>query len=140
MIVLDTTVVSELMRRQPNAKVFAWVARQRRSEMYATCITKAEIFYGIALLPDGRRKTVFAVEAERMFRDDFAVPILAFDAEAAMRYAEIRSIRRRAGRPVAPLDAQIAAIATAVGAAVATRNVDDFDGCGIAVINPWDAG
>jgi predicted nucleic acid-binding protein len=136
-ILLDTNVVSELMRPQPNATVFAWVARQPRRDVYTTSISKAEIRYGIALLPEGRRKTAFAADAERMFRDDFADTLLPFDAAAAVHYAEIRSMRRRAGRPMTPLDAQIAAIALAVGAAVATRNVADFAGCGIAVIDPW---
>ena len=139
MILLDTNVVSELMRLQPDASVFAWIAKQPRRTVYTTTVTQAEVFYGIAVLPEGRRKTAFAAEVERMFRDDFAAVPLAFDAAAAIHYAEIRSERRRAGRPISPLDAQIAAIATAVGATLATRNVRDFEGCGLPLIDPWVA-
>lgn len=139
MILLDTNVISELMRPQPDASVFAWIAKQPRRTVYTTSVTQAEIFYGIAVLPEGERKIAFGAEAERMFRDDFAAGPLAFDAAAAIHYAEIRGKRRRAGRPISPLDAQIAAIATAVGAALVTRNVRDFENCGLALIDPWTA-
>src|SRR5687767_500096 len=123
MIILDTNVISELMKPQPNAAVVAWVARQSQRNLSTTSITKAEILYGVARLPDGRRKTALAREAERMFRDDFGGPLLAFDDAATTRYAEILSARRRAGRPMTTLDALIASIALAAEAVVATRNV-----------------
>jgi predicted nucleic acid-binding protein len=135
-IVLDTNVLSELMRPQPNAGVVAWVGRQRRPDLYTTSISKAEVFYGIALLPSGRRKAGLAADSERMFREDFAAPALAFDDAAALHYAEIRSARSRAGKPIGTLDAQIAAIALATSASIATRNVGDFEACGIELINP----
>ncbi|MGC2414601.1 MAG: type II toxin-antitoxin system VapC family toxin [Stellaceae bacterium] len=137
MIVLDTNVVSELMRPQPHETVVAWVAQQSPHDLFTASITKGEILYGIAIMPDGRRKSGLAAGAERMFREYFAGRILAFDAIAAVYYAAILSKRRLDGNPVGPLDAQIAAIAVAVGASVATRNVDDFTGCGLAIINPW---
>ena len=137
MIVLDTNVVSELMRPQPDESVVRWVERQSRADLVTTSITKAEILYGVAILPDGRRKSALAAGADRMFQQALGGPILAFDATAATFYAAIRSLRGRTGKPIAPLDAQIAAIALTVGAAVATRNVADFEGCGVAVINPW---
>jgi toxin FitB len=138
-IILDTNVVSELMKPQPNAAVLDWLAGQSRDRLYTTSITKAEILYGVVRLPDGRRKADLAAEAQRMFRDDFPGPALAFDDAATPHYAEILGARGRAGRPMTTLDAQIAAIAAANGAVVATRNVSDFDGCGVEVIDPWAA-
>jgi len=138
-IVLDTNVVSELMRSRPTAAVMAWMVRQPRQDLATTTITQAEILYGIALLPLGRRKSSLGADAQRMFEFDFD-RILAFDTAAAPHYAEIMSRRRRGGKPMAVLDAQIAAIALAAGASVATRDIAGFEGCGVAVINPWMAG
>lgn len=140
MIILDTTVVSELMRTSPEPAVVAWTATRVFVELYTTTITRAEILYGIAILTAGRRRAALAEGATRMFLRAFTGRILTFDAAAADRYAEIRSTRRRAGRPISPLDAQIAAIAAVAGAAVATRNVRDFEGCGVEIIDPWGAG
>jgi predicted nucleic acid-binding protein len=139
-IILDTNVVSELMKPRPNDAVLAWLARSRRIDFVTTSITKAEVLDGIARLPDGRRKTALAAEAQRMFRDDLGGRVLAFDDTAANYYAEILEARRRAGRPTSIFDAQIAAIALANDAAVATRNVTDFTGCGVEIINPWGVG
>jgi predicted nucleic acid-binding protein len=96
--------------------------------LFTTCITMAEVFYGIALLPAGRRKADLAADAQRMFRDDFGPRLLAFDTDAAVHYGAILAERSRGGRPMGNLDAQIAAIALTAGASVATRNVDDFTG------------
>ena len=137
MIILDTNVLSELMKAKPSEVVVAWLARQSRKNLSTTSITKAEILYGVARLPEGRRKAALARDAERMFGEDFGHPLLSFDDAATTHYAEILNIRRRAGRPMATLDALIASIALAIDAAVATRNVADFEGCGIAVIDPW---
>jgi hypothetical protein len=127
------------MKPLPNAAVAAWIAGQSRKSLCTTSITKAEILYGVARLADGRRKTALAAETERMFREDFGGALLAFDDAAAPHYAEILSTRRRAGRPMTTLDAQIAAIALVAGAAVATRNIAVFEGCGLTVIDPWAA-
>lgn len=140
MIVLDTTVVSELMRQAPEPLVHRWFGAQDRATLFTTSITKAEILYGIGRLPSGRRKATLTEAAERMFAGAFAARLLPFDATAAVRYAEIVVARERAGAPVETLDAQIAAIALARGAAVATRNVRDFEGCGVEIVNPWAAG
>jgi predicted nucleic acid-binding protein len=138
-IVLDTNVVSEAMSPRPHAGVLAWIAGQPRSELFTTSVTKAEILYGIAILPPGRRKLGFAEMAERIFNVSFAERVLAFHAGAAAHYAEVTMMRRRAGRPITPLDAQIAAIALCTGAAVATRDVAGFQGCGLEVLDPWTA-
>ncbi|MBV9862859.1 MAG: type II toxin-antitoxin system VapC family toxin [Alphaproteobacteria bacterium] len=138
MIVIDTNVVSELMRPRPNSAVLAWDARQPRRDLFTTSITKAEVYHGIALLPDGRRKSTLAAGAQRLFEGVLARRILSFDATAAVHYAEILSLRRRAGRPMTTLDGQIA-IALTAGAPIATRNVGDFEGCGLTIMDPWTA-
>jgi predicted nucleic acid-binding protein len=136
-IVLDTNVLSELMRSQPHPVVTAWVAAQPREKLYTTSVTQAEILYGIAALPEGRRRTALAITAEAMFSEDFASRILSFDGAAATYYAEIVTTRQRAGNPIEALDAQIAATARAARADIATRDVNGFEACGLTVINPW---
>jgi toxin FitB len=138
-IVLDTNVLSELMRSAPNPSVVGWFAKQAGSQLYTTSINMAEMLRGIAIMPEGRRRTDLAKATDAMFNEDLADRILVFDAAAAVRYAEVATIRRRAGRPIALLDAQIAATALVAGAAVATRNVRDFDGCGLTLVDPWAA-
>ena len=140
MIVLDTNVLSELMRSLPDAAVFAWIAGQRRSDLYTTSVNKAEILYGIAALPPGRRRTALTAAAEAMFTDDFSGRVLPFDEEAAAQYAEIVAARRRVGRPIEAFDAQIAAVARIAGAEIATRDIADFTGCGVTLANPWEGG
>ncbi len=138
MIVLDTNVLSELMRSQPHRSVVAWIDRQSRSRLYTTSISMAEMLRGIAMMPEGRRRDL-TTAVETMLREEFPQRILVFDAAAAARYAEVSTRRRRAGRPISTLDAQIAATALAAGAAIATRNVRDFEGCGLPLIDPWVA-
>jgi predicted nucleic acid-binding protein len=137
MIVLDTNVLSELMRPQPHPAVVDWVAAQPRASLYTTSVSKAEILYGIAALPEGRRRAAMAAAAEAMFTDDLAGRVLSFDAAAAVHYAEIVMARRRIGRPIEAFDAQIAATALIAGADVATRDIGGFDGCGLAIVDPW---
>jgi toxin FitB len=138
-IVLDTNILSELMRPAPAESVVRWMASQPATSLYTTSITQAEIFHGIMLLPAGRRRNAFEAAAEAMFDQDFNGRILAFGSDAARPYARIAAERRRGGRPISHFDAQIAAIARSAGAAIATRNVADYDGCGVKVINPWEA-
>lgn len=137
-IVLDTNVISELMRPEPHPAVLDWIAAQPRATLYTTDINQAEILYGIAALPEGRRRTTLAAAAEAMFTEDLAGHILPFDGAAAARYADIVVARRRAGNPIEGFDALIAATALAAGADVATRDIGGFDGCGLTLINPWD--
>lgn len=138
MIVLDTNVLSELMKPAPAESVVRWMAAQPATSLYTTSITQAEIFHGIMLLPSGRRRNAFEAAAEAMFNEDFTGRILPFGSDAARPYARIAAERRRAGRPISHFDAQIAAIARSTGAAIATRNVADYDGSGVKVINPWE--
>ncbi len=137
MFVLDTNVVSEMMRERPNADVLAWVDSQLAETLFITAVTEAAIRTGIAILPDGQRRRQLNAAAERAFGVYFSDRILAFDSGAAQFYALIAADRRAAGRPISQADCQIAAIARSRGSAVATRNVDDYTGCGIEVLDPW---
>lgn len=136
MIVVDTNVVSEMMKAEPSAVVQAWVLSRGRHELRTTAITVAEILYGIERLPKGRRRTVLrraAVEAFSRFADE----ILPFDAAAATIYTQIVDHRERKGTPISGYDAQIAAICRTHGASLATRNVKDFADVGVDLIDPW---
>lgn len=137
MIVLDTNVLSELMRPEPDANVSAWDAQRPATSLFTTTLTQAEMLYGLRLLPAASRRSRLEAVVSEMFATDFAGRVLPFDQAAAHAYAEIAAARRRAGRPIAQFDAQIAAIARSRDAGVATRNVADFEGCGIDVIDPW---
>ena len=137
MIILDTNVISELMRPEPHPAVFAWVAAQPRHSLFTTSVNKAEILYGVAVVPQGRRRTALAAAADAMFGNEFADRVLPFDDVAAIHFADIVASRRRSGNPIQTLDAQIAATARAIGAEVATRDVAGFADCGVTVINPW---
>jgi predicted nucleic acid-binding protein len=137
MIILDTNVVSELMKPGPAASVVRWVALQPDTSLYTTSITEAEILHGVQLLPSGKRRNSLQAAAEAMFREDFAHRVLPFGSDAARAYATIAGLRRRAGRPISHFDAQIAAIGKSVRARIATRNTSDFEGCGVGLINPW---
>ena len=137
MILLDTNVLSELMRPAPEKGVGQWLADQPDASVFISAITEAELRYGVALLPAGKRRSALVAVVEDMLGEDFAGRILPFDSAAAVAFAEIAANRRQAGRPIAQADAQIAAIARSRGAALATRNEPDFDGCGIQVVNPW---
>lgn len=138
MIVLDTNVLSELMRPQPDSQVIAWLDAQAVDELLVTAITVAEILYGLARLPDGKRKAVLLDTALVMLREDFAGRILAFDELAAECYATLVAGRERTGCPISMADAQIAAICLSHGVVLATRNVKDFEGLGFELINPWE--
>jgi predicted nucleic acid-binding protein len=137
MIILDTNVLSELMKPEPAGQVVGWMAAQPAASLYTTSITQAEILHGLMLLPPGRRRRALEAAATSMFSEDFGGRILGFGTDAAPQYARIASDRRRAGRPISHFDAQIAAIARSTGAAIATRNTADFDGAGVTLVDPW---
>lgn len=137
-ILLDTNVLSELMRSQPEQAVMDWFAERTGDVFYVSAITQAEIVLGISLLPAGKRRDALATTADDMFTQDFAGRCLSFDAKAADNYAAIVSARRRAGIAISTEDAQIAAIAIAHGYPLATRNVKDFLHIkGLTLYNPW---
>lgn len=137
MIVLDTNVVSELMRPAPAPAVLTWLGRERTDRRSTTAITVAEVRYGIRRLPDGARKDVLRRAADLIFAD-FPGQLLPFTATAAESYAEIVAHREHTGLPIGVLDAQIAAVCRVHGATLATRDVADFRGTGVDLVNPWE--
>jgi predicted nucleic acid-binding protein len=137
MFILDTNVLSNAMAAQPAPAVAAWIAGQPPELLFTASICQAEILSGIAILPESRRRASLQAAADAMFRDDFAGRVLPFDGEAAIAYAEVFSARRRAGRPAATADLMIAAIARTKGASVVTRDLGDFEACGLTLIDPW---
>jgi len=138
-IVVDTDVVSELMRPSPSPRVRDWINAQAPGELCTTAVTLAEIRYGLERLPDGRRKDSLLATATEVFTE-FTDSIQPFDADAAIWYATILARRDRLGLPIDGFDAQIAAICRTRGAALATRNAEDFRETGIDVIDPWQEG
>ena len=137
MVALDTNVVSEMMLDSPNPRVLAWMDSRPARELFVTAVTEAEVRTGIAILPEGARRRDLADATERTLASLFAGRVLPFDSTAARSYAEIAAIRRATGRPISQADCQIAAIARSRGMAVATRNVQDFAGTGVEVVDPW---
>lgn len=136
MIILDTNVVSELMRPSVAAPVRDWLANQPTASLWTTAITVAEIRYGLERLASGQRKDRLIGAADDIFAA-FSEFVLPFDAHAAARYAVIVAGRERSGQPIDGFDAQIAAICRDRGAALATRNVKHFSDTGIEIIDPW---
>lgn len=137
MIILDTNVLSEFMRAVPEPAVMDWIGQQKTSEIFVTTITQAEMYYGLALLPVGKRRSDMERAVRQMFEQDFQERILTFDSAAALEYAALASFRRQIGEPIAQADAQIAAIALAQNAILATRNISDFCDCQLTLVNPW---
>jgi toxin FitB len=135
MIILDTNVLSELMRPEPEAVVLHWMTAQTDA-LYVTALSYAEILLGIDLLPQGQRRQRLGEQATAMFTEDFAGRILGFDGATAPAYAALVGTRQRAGQRLNPVDGMIAAIAHVHGATIATRD-GDFAGCGVPLINPW---
>ena len=140
MILLDTNVVSAMMMPAPPGPVIKWLNHQETVTLFLSTITIAEIAYGLAVLPDGRRRRSLAERFDRFVADGFEQRVLDFDRRAALDYGDVMSRRRAMGRPLAALDGQIAAVARVNHLAVATRNVRDFEHCDIDLVNPFDSG
>lgn len=138
MIVLDTNVLSELLRPTPEPRVVSWIRRHAPSALFTTTLSQAEMLFGVATMPAGRRRRTLEAAVPAIFAEEFGGRVLAFDGSAAVEFSRIAAARRASGRPVAQLDAMIAAIAASRGAGLATRNVKDFDGIGLVLINPWE--
>jgi len=136
-IVLDTNVISELARQLPDPGVLSWLDSFEASEVATTAITAAELRYGVARLPDGRRKRELAVVIRGILTEDFHGRVLPFDERASVRYAEVVTGREQIGMPIGVADAQIAAICRDLSATLATRNIPDFEEAGIELVNPW---
>ena len=139
MILIDTNVLSALMRREPDQAVSAWLDAQPPESIWTTAITVFEIRYGLEILPDGRRRKALEEAFDKALAEDFDGRVLAFDQAAADAAALIAARQREAGRPVEIRDVQIAGIAAARRAALATGNTRHFQDTGITLIDPWAA-
>jgi toxin FitB len=137
MIVLDTDVLSGLMRRAPEPRVVEWLDRQPSESVWITAVTVFEVLFGLALLPAGRRRQQLEEAFSRVVAEDLQGRVLAFERDGAREAATRAAERRAAGRPVDLRDIEIAGIVAARRATLATRNVRHFDGLGIVVVNPW---
>jgi len=134
---LDTNVLSELLRAAPSPAVVAWVTAQPGKSLFVTSVTEAEMRLGVRLLPAGSRRRALEIAVAAIFAEDFAGRVRPFDTAAVPHYVDIVSKRRASGRPISQFDAQIAAIALNHGDRLVTRNVSDFEGCGLSLVDPW---
>jgi len=139
MVLVDTNVISEVMRVSPSENVVKWLNLQKSSSLYVSAVTIGEIEYGLHILPAGRRQLHLKERFERFVSLAFAQRILAYDQAAARTYGEIMGYRKEIGRPMSIPDGQIAAIARSNELAIATRNTSDFEDCGIELIDPFVA-
>ena len=138
-VLLDTNVLSELMRPQPSSMVLGWFSQREDVEFYTSAITQAELLLGVALLPAGKRRDAISDAVEQMFEQDFAGCCLPFDDLAAHEYAALVAARNKIGMPISTEDAQIAAIALRHNLALVTRNTKDFLNIdGLDLIDPWE--
>lgn len=137
MIILDTNVISELFKPAPDARVMAWMSALADTELFTTAITRGELLFGLHRMPEGGRKTTLLQGLLRIFENRLADRVLPYDEAAADAYAQIATARRTQGRPVSQADAMIAGIVRSRNAHLATRNVRDFEECGIALVDPW---
>jgi len=137
MILLDTNVISEMMRLKPEPIVAAWLDKQPDEDLWTASVVLAELLSGIEMMSKGRKQDMLREAVEGMIAEDFRGRLLRFDLPAARNYGQILSSRKRIGRPIREMDALIAATALANGATLATRNTADFEDCGVQLVDPW---
>lgn len=137
MVVLDTNVISELFKVAPDPEVMAWVAGLPGEGLFTTAVTRSELLFGLYRMPEGRRRNELLQGVTRLFEQKLAGHVLAYDDAAADAHAEIAAARQAQGRPVGQSDMMIAGISRSRGATLATRNLRDFEGCGITLVDPW---
>ncbi len=144
MILLDTNIISELMKADPDSQVLGWFAHIDGNDLFTSTVTEAEVRSGLVAMPEGRRREALMTEADAMFENVLSDQVLSFDRTAAHHYANVVIRRRAAGRAIQTVDAMIAtmiaAIAIANGFAVATRNVRGFEDTGASIVNPFKGG
>lgn len=138
MILLDTNVISELFRPSPDTAVRKFLRDLPAEELFTSAVCEAEIRYGLARMPSGRRRADLTTRAMGFLNEAFPDRIVPFDSACAAIYSEIRASREAVGRPITIEDAMIAATVRARGATLATRNLTDFEGTGIEAVNPWN--
>jgi toxin FitB len=136
-ILLDTNVISELVRTVPDDKVLAWFEYNAAIPMYVSTITEAELWLGVYSLPVGKRRSIIESCISEILKTDFAGHIVQFDSQSALVYGQLYGKRKALGKPISREDCQIAAIAQVHRLKLATRNVSDFEHCDITLINPW---
>lgn len=139
MIIIDTNIISELMKPTPSSRVILWLDQQEVTQLFITTITIAEIAYGLHTLPQGNRRNSLEDIFNTAIMEAFTHRILAFDQPAAYQYGKIMAHRKEIGRPLGVPDGQICAIAHNNNAMIATRNIRDFENCGIKLVNPFEA-
>jgi toxin FitB len=137
LFILDTNVISELMKPDASADVMAWFLKHTQDQFATTAINQAEIFGGLALLPEGKRKREMLAMAQSIWDVELKAAVFAFDTKCAEAFAAILRRRTRAGQPIQFADAAIAAICAAHKASIVTRDISGFEGCGIQIANPW---
>lgn len=137
MIVLDTNVISEVFKPKPDSGVLSWLQQQDDDVVFTTAVTRGELMYGLNIMANGKRRETLESGLQRIFAMRFAGRVLPYDESAADAYAMILALRRGIGRPIGAADAMIAGITRSRGARLATRNVRDFGGCGIVLVDPW---
>jgi predicted nucleic acid-binding protein len=138
MIVLDTNVISELWKVEPNSNVLTWIDAQMVETLYLSTITIAELRFGLATMPDGKRRTIYQDRLEREVLPIFTGRVLSFDLDASQAYAQLMARAKEAGKAIGKADGYIAATAAARGLMVATRDTSPFEAAGLNVINPWN--
>lgn len=138
MIILDTNIVSTFMQEQTPANAIAWLDQYEAQEIYITSVTMGEVYFGIAKLPDGKRKTRLATQFNLLLKNVFNQHILPFTELQTQLYGDIRAKREKMGRKVGNADAQIGSIALYYGAILATDNIKDFLHCNINLVNPLE--
>lgn len=139
MILIDTNVISELWKFEPDSNVLAWIDAQAIETLHLSVITVAELRYGLATMPEGKRRTIYQERLEREVLPAFASRVLAFDLDTSKTYAQLMARARAEGRAIAQADGYIAATAAAHGLIVVTRDTSPFEAAGLGVINPWKA-
>ncbi len=138
MIVLDTNVISELWKVEPDSSVLTWIDSQMVETLYLSTITIAELRFGLATMPEGKRRTIYQDRLEREVLPVFTGRILSFDLDASQAYAQLMARAKEAGRAIGKADGYIAAAAAVRGLIVATRDTSPFEAAGLRVINPWN--
>jgi predicted nucleic acid-binding protein len=139
MILLDTNVISELWKAEPNLDVLAWIDAQTVETLYLSAVTVAALRFGLATMPQGRRRTIYQERLEKEVIPTFAGRVLPFDLGASQAYADLMAQARAAGKAIGKADGYIAATASACGLMVATRDISPFESAGLKVVNPWEA-
>ncbi|NTF59438.1 type II toxin-antitoxin system VapC family toxin [Agrobacterium rhizogenes] len=138
MIVLDTNVISELWKAEPDPNVLAWIDAQMVETLYLSTITIAELRFRLATMPEGKRRTIYQDRLEREVLPAFSGRVLPFDLDASQAYAKLMAQAKEAGKAIGKVEGYIAATAAARGLTVATRDTGPFEAAGLSVINPWD--